>query len=97
MPRRLKTFRKWSAWAHKVRDESGVDAALDAQNAALQAFRAAQIAVAKLVPRDLTQLAPKSVLAGAYEHGPHPGILARRSLPKQWRRMRCGLLDCCQP
>jgi hypothetical protein len=40
---------------------------------ALQAFRAAQIAVAKVEPRDLTELALKSVLAVVYEDGPEPG------------------------
>jgi hypothetical protein len=79
MPQKRRAYRRWVGWCHKVRAESGIVPARKAVIAALQVYQAAQIAVAKVKPRDLNELALKATISVAFEDGKtrHPIIIGR--------------------
>jgi hypothetical protein len=68
-PQKRRAHRRWSRWAKKVHDESGINPAREAVTAALGSYQAAQVAVAKVKPRDLNELALKATISVAYENG----------------------------
>jgi hypothetical protein len=76
MPHGHRKVQRWSRWAHKVRAESGVYDAIDAQNAALSAVHKAMQAVAAIVPQNSAQLTVKAALAVTFEDR-HPTLISR--------------------
>jgi hypothetical protein len=80
-PKDRRAKKKYGARWRKNRDQSSILAKWEAQLAAEDAFSAALIAVARIAPRDMAELAIKASLTVVYEDGDFLELLRGNSAP----------------